>query len=68
MRKEDFDGARVHIVKAKAIFPTYAETHRISALVESTAEDYFKATNEYDAAVQLAPDSSNVRAAERYWR
>lgn len=60
-RKQGFGEARKNIGRAKELLPTFAEVYRISALVESRAEEPYKALQEIEEAVQCDPDSALIR-------
>lgn len=60
-RRQEFDGARKQIEKAKALLPTFAEIYRVSALVESRADEPYKALQEIEEAIQWDPDSALIR-------
>ena len=59
--RDDIAGARRSIESAKRLLPTYAETYRVSGLVESRAGETFRASEELDQAVQHQPESPIVR-------
>jgi len=59
-KARNFDEARKSVATAKELLPTFAETYRISSLVESRADETYKALQEIEEAVQLAPDSPLV--------
>jgi LuxR family transcriptional regulator, glucitol operon activator len=63
LRSRDIQGARADIADAKRLLPTYSESYRISALVESEAGELFAASRELEAAEQLDPTSPLVKYA-----
>jgi len=60
-RVRDFDSARKSVAAAKELLPTFAEIYRISSLVESRADELYKASQEIEEAVQLDPESALIR-------
>ena len=61
LRRDDIEGARESVRDSKRLMPTYAETYRISSLVETKAGETFRASEELDQAVQHQPESPIVR-------
>lgn len=64
-RDGDFSLARREVDEAKSLLPTFSETYRVSAFVHWNAEDLYSATQDFDAAVELAPSSPILRY--HYW-
>ncbi len=61
LRRNDVDGARSSVARAKHLMPDYAEAYRVSSLVEARAQEPFRAAEELDLAVQYDPESPIVR-------
>ena len=59
--KKDAEGARSKIEEAKRLLPTFGEAYRISGLVESEVGDLYRASEEFDRAVDCAPESAITR-------
>lgn len=59
--RRHFEQARVQVAEAKTLLPTYSETWRISALVESESGEHYRASKDLDRAVELDPHSTIVR-------
>ena len=59
--KRDLEGARSKIEEAKHLFPTFGEVYRISSLVESAADEPYRASEELDRAVNCDPKSTITR-------
>jgi LuxR family glucitol operon transcriptional activator len=57
-KKGDLIGARKLVKAAKSVLPTFSEAFRISAIVESDANELFKADEEYETAIDLDPSST----------
>jgi LuxR family glucitol operon transcriptional activator len=53
--------ARNMIKKAKDLLPTFAEAYRISALIESKADDLYRAAEENETAIDLDRTSAVAR-------
>ncbi|HWG19834.1 MAG TPA: NB-ARC domain-containing protein [Terracidiphilus sp.] len=60
-RSRNFNEARKNVATAKELLPTFAEAYRVSSLVEGRAEETYKALQEIEEAVQLAPESVLIR-------
>jgi LuxR family glucitol operon transcriptional activator len=56
----DFSGARKNIDAAKALLPTFAETYRVSSLIESKDNELYKALQEIEEAAQLDSESALI--------
>jgi LuxR family glucitol operon transcriptional activator len=50
--------ARTNVEQAKSLLSNFSETYRVSAIVESKANDLFKADEEIRIAIDLNPESS----------
>jgi len=61
LRNKDINGARADINEAKRLLPTYCESYRVSALIETEAGELFAASRELEAAEQLDPSSPLVK-------
>jgi LuxR family glucitol operon transcriptional activator len=57
----DVQAARKVIIEAKGLVPGSSEVFRISGLIESLAENYYEATSEHEASVQLDSQSALAR-------
>jgi LuxR family glucitol operon transcriptional activator len=60
-RRRDFPEARKNVDTAKELLPTFAEAYRVSSLVESRADEIYKALQEIEEAAQLDPESALIR-------
>ncbi len=60
-RKRDYEAARKNVDAAKELLPTFAEAYRVSSLVESRADELYKALQEIEEAAQLDPESALIR-------
>lgn len=56
----DFTTARKYVAQAKALLPTFAEAYRISSLIETRADELYRASQEIEEAAQLSPDSALI--------
>jgi LuxR family glucitol operon transcriptional activator len=60
-RARDFTAARKSIAAAKELLPTFSEVYRISSIVETRADELYKATQEIEEALQLDSESALIR-------
>jgi len=60
-RINQMDDARYLINEAKALLPNYSEPYRISGFIESSAGNLYKASEEFEDALRLDPNSSIAR-------
>jgi LuxR family transcriptional regulator, glucitol operon activator len=60
-KARNFDAARKSIAAAKELLPTFSEVYRISSLIETRAEELYKASQEIEEALQLEPESALIR-------
>ena len=56
----DYASARKYVAEAKNLLPSFAESYRISALIESKAGETYKACREIEEAAQYEPDSALI--------
>jgi len=61
LKKGDFSGARVAVQEAKRLTPSSAEAWRIGGLVEQHANEFFRASENYEQAIGLNPRSKISR-------
>jgi LuxR family glucitol operon transcriptional activator len=59
-KSRDFTAARKCVVQAKALLPAFAEAYRISSLIETRADEVYRASQEIEEATQLSPDSALI--------
>ncbi len=59
-KKSEFVAARKSVDAAKTLLPTFAETYRVSSLIESKDNETYKALQEIEEAAQLEPDSALI--------
>ena len=60
-RDRDFNAARKSIAAAKELLPAFSEVYRISSLVETKADELYRATEDIEQALQLDPESALIR-------
>jgi LuxR family glucitol operon transcriptional activator len=60
-RARQIEDARKLMEEAKALLPTYSEAYRLAGLIEADAGELYKASEEFETAVRLDPDSAIVR-------
>lgn len=61
LKKSDFSGARMAVDEAKRLTPSNAEAWRIGGLVEQHANEFFRASENYEQAVGLNSRSKIAR-------
>ncbi len=61
LKAQNVPGARLSVERAKTLLPTYSEVYRISALVESRGNDLYRAAEQIETAISLAPSSALPR-------
>jgi len=60
-KREILEEARRSIAEAKALTPSYSEVYRIAGVVESAAGDSYRASEEFERAVEVDPESTIAR-------
>lgn len=60
LKSRDFTTARKYVTQAKTLLPAFAETYRISSLIETRADELYGALQEIEEAAQLSPNSALI--------
>ena len=53
-RKDSILSARKMVARAKSLTPSFSEVYRVSGIVETRAQDLYRAQEELETAIQLA--------------
>lgn len=61
LHRHDIDHARLAVQDARRLAPNSAEAWRISALIEEKSQEFYRATECYDQAIQIDPNSRICR-------
>ena len=61
LKQRNFAGARRDLLEAKRLAPHSGEVFRISALAEALGSDHYRASEDYEHAIELDPSSKITR-------
>lgn len=61
LHRSDLEGAREAVQDARRLAPNSAEAWRISALIEERSHEFYRASECYDQAIQIDPNSKIAR-------